>query len=559
MPTNTEAAELFQGIADILDVQGEKFKPEAYRRAARSIESLTEDLSAVAARDELRTIPGVGEAIEEKLKEYLDTGKLDYYERLRKEVPPGILEMLAIPGLGPKTARRFWQELKVETPAQLADAIQQGRLNGLSGFGPKKISQIRDAVAAAQGVPAATRLPIELAFPIALRLAAGLREVRGVKECEIAGSFRRRRESVGDLDILVTVEGTDRESVFDAFSGLPDVRDVRLRGGTKETVILTNGLQVDLRIVAPEEFGAALLYFTGSKDHNVILRSLARDRGLKINEYAVTRGDERVGGRTEDEMYGALGLAWIPPELRENHGEVEAAAKGPLPPLIESRDLTGDLHCHLHRTVAGGDMSPREFASEVDRIASTARARKLGYAGVVVAAVDANGAPQSVADGVHEHVGRADSPSLRLGRVVEVDGAGIPKEFSEVKPAYVILRPTRAHPDPPEPAISKKLAATVVAHVGNDPAGRKWVAWAKAHGAAIEVGPGAERLDSTSARGARESGVSLVVPTGIDRPADDPTGAVALGFARRAAAGPGAVRNAAKAAEITGGWPKRAA
>jgi DNA polymerase (family X) len=557
MPSNTEVAELFQGIADILDVQGEKFKPEAYRRAARSLESLTEELSAVAARDELRTIPGVGEAIEEKIKEYLATGKLDYYERLRKEVPPGILEMLAIPGLGPKTARRFWQELKVETPAQLGEAIQQGRLNGVAGFGPKKIEQIRAAVAAAQGMPAATRMPIEQAFPIALRLAHGLREVGGVQQCEIAGSFRRRRETVGDLDILVTA--TDRESVFDAFSKMPEVGEIRLRGGTKETVILKIGLQVDLRIVAPEEFGAALLYFTGSKDHNVMLRSLARDRGLKINEYGIFRGDDRVGGRTELEVYQALALHWIPPELRENRGEIEAAAKGPLPTLVEPSDFTGDLHCHLARTAPGGDMSARELTAGVDRLTATARARKLRYTGVVVASMSDNGQPKSIPDDVHEHLGRADSPALRLGRVIEVDGGGVPAEFAAVRPAYVILRPTAAHPDPPDAAMSKQLGASLVAHVGGDASSRKWVAWAKANGAAIEVGPGPDRLDSTSARLARESGVPLVIPTGIDLPAEDPTGSVALGFARRAGAVPSDVKNAAAAAAISRGWPKRTA
>jgi DNA polymerase/3'-5' exonuclease PolX len=557
MPTNTEAAALFQSIADILDVQGEKFKPEAYRRAARSIESLTEDVNAVAKRGELRTIPGVGEAIEEKLTEFLDTGKLEYYERLRKEVPPGILEMLAIPGLGPKTARRFWLELKVETPAQLADAIQAGKLNGLSGFGPKKIEQIRSAVAAAQGLPASARMPIEQAVPIALGLAAHLREVKGVQQCEVAGSFRRCRETVGDLDILVTA--VDRESVFDAFSKMSEVKDVRLRGGTKETVILTNGLQVDLRIVAPEEFGAALLYFTGSKDHNVILRSIARDRGLKINEYGIFRGDDRIGGRTEEEIYRALGLAWIPPELRENRGEIESAAKGPPPTLIEASDLQGDLHCHLHRASPGGAVSAREFSAEADRLLATARARKFGYAGVVVAEVPSSGAPHTVPDDVHEHLGAADSSRLRVARVLEVDAGGVPDELSRMKPAYVIVRPSPAHPDPPDAATSKKIGASVVAHVGSDAVGRKWIAWAKANGAAIEVGPGRERLDSNAARYARENGVPLLVPSGIDLPAEDPTGWVALGFARRAGALPPEVRNAAKAAEITRAWPRRAA
>ncbi|MGA8543627.1 MAG: helix-hairpin-helix domain-containing protein, partial [Thermoplasmata archaeon] len=480
MPTNAEAVELFQGIADILDVLGEKFKPEAYRRAARSIESLTEDLSAVAARDELRTIPGVGEAIEEKLKEFLRTGRLDYYDRLRKEVPPGILELLAIPGLGPKTARRFWTDLKVETPAELADAIEKGKLTGVTGFGPKKIEQIRSALAAAKGAPATGRFPIEKAFPIAQRLVRGLRAVSGVMECEVAGSFRRRRETVGDLDVLVTAK--DREKVFDAFSKLPEVREVRLRGGTKETVILEDGLQVDLRVVEPEEFGAALLYFTGSKDHNVLLRSLARERGLKINEYGIFRGDERIGGQTEEEVYSALQLAWIPPELRENRGEIEAAAKGPLPPLVDVTDLRGDLHVHLHKRPSA-DLAVRETPAEVDEILSTARARKLAYVGGVVAGVDDDGTPFSVADGVHERLGVVDAPKLRVARVLEVDAGGIPDEFSTLRPAYVIVRPTKTHPDPPSPSVTRSLGAVAVAHVGGEAAARKWVAWARTAGA----------------------------------------------------------------------------
>ena len=379
MPTNREVAELFHEVADILDVLGERFKPEAYRRAARSIESLTEDLAQVAARNELRTIPGVGDAIEEKIGEFLKTGHIRYYDQLQKQVPPGILDLLRLPGLGPKTARRFWLELGVEGPAELADAISKGRLDGVKGFGPKKIEQIRLALAAAKGGPASARLPIEVAYPIAQRLLTELRAAPGTVKAELAGSFRRSRETVGDLDVLVTSE--DPEKVFDAFSRFPEVKEVMLRGGTKESVVLTQGIQVDLRVVEPEEFGAAWVYFTGSKDHNVRLRTMAQERGLKINEYGVLRGEERVGGRTEADVYATLDLAWIPPELREDRGEIDAAAKGPLPTLVESADLVGELHVHLPADAGAG---------EVDRWVAAARARKLTYLGLVVASVGAD-------------------------------------------------------------------------------------------------------------------------------------------------------------------------
>jgi len=541
MPTNREAAELFRSIADILDVLGERFKPEAYRRASRSIESLTEDLADVAARNELGTIPGVGDAIAEKIREYLSTGRLDYYERLQKEVPPGILELLRVPGLGPKTARRFWLELGVEGPKELADAIDAGRLTGVKGFGPKKVEQIRTALATAAGPSVGARLSIETAYPIAQRLVAGLRAAGGVEAIELAGSFRRCRETVGDLDILVT--SAEPERVFDAFSHLPEVKEVRLRGGTKETVVLTHGLQVDLRVVEPAAFGAAWLYFTGSKDHNVHLRSLARDRGLKINEYGIFRGEERVGGRTESEVYTALDLAWIPPELREDRGEIDAAAKGPLPALVERGDLVGELHCHL--PIDAG-------ARDVDRVVAAARARKLRYLGFVVASEAADGRRTTLSPGAAERIGSVRAPGLSILRAVEAGPSGPPADWSVLRSDYEIVRPLAATP---EPVAGSR--ATVIAHVGGDAATRRWVTAARAIGAAIEVGPGEDRLDSTGARTARDAGVALLVPTGVERPEDDPTGPLALGFARRAGAGPSDVRNAAEL-KRSGSPPRRA-
>jgi DNA polymerase (family X) len=548
MPTNAEAAELFRQIGDLLDIQGERFKPEAYRRASRSIESLTEDINAVAARDELRTIPGVGEAIEEKLKEFLKTGRLEYFEKLRAGIPPGILTLLAVPGLGPKTAARFWKEFHIEGPDELTAAIEAGRLNGVAGFGPKKIEQIRAAVAAAKGGSAgAGRRPLEAAYPTATRLLRRLSAVPGVEQIEIAGSFRRCRETVGDLDILATSK--EPESVFDVFSGLSDVGEVRMRGPTKETVVLKDGLQVDLRVVEPDAFGAALLYFTGSKDHNVRLRSIARDRGLKINEYGIFRGEERLGGRTEEEVYRVLHLAWVPPELRENRGEIEAAEKGPLPPLVESKDLRGELHAHL---------PPRPSVTDVDRLIAAAKERKLAYLVCVVGGVDSDGKEFSLPEVVRAKLSSADSTALRVAPAVEVGLGGVPTALAKLSAPYAIVRPTKELPVPSAAAAAKRTTAAVVAHVGGEEGARRWVPWAKSVGAAIEVGPGSERLDSTGARIAREGGVALVVPTGIAQAEDDPTSAVGLGFARRAAAQARDVRNAAPATElIRAGGAKR--
>ena len=537
MTSNAEAAEIFRTIADLLDLLGEKFKPEAYRRAARSIESLTEDLAEVAARGELRSIPGVGEAIAEKTEEYLRTGTVPYYERLKREVPPGLIELMRLPGLGPKTARRFWVELGVEGPAELRDAVAAGRLNGLKGFGAKKIDQLRAALAAPAAGAGPARRPIEEVYPVALGLVRAIREGAVVDRVEVAGSFRRARETVGDLDLLVTSK--DPTTVFETFSALPLVAEVKMRGETKETVLLRGGLQVDLRVVKPEEFGAALQYFTGSKDHNVHLRSRARDRGLKVNEYGVFRDEERVAGSTEEEVYAALGLAWIPPELREDRGEIELAVRGNLPPLVTEPELRGDLHVHLAPTAA---------PDEVDRIVAAGQARKYSYLGFVVAGVHEDGTPWKVAAPTLTRLEERSGPELRVLRAIETGREAVPASLAEVVHDYRIVRPTRAArstagsgADVPRPA----LVAHVGASVATDAAGLAgWIDEARRVAAAIEVGPGPERLDSVAARQAREAGLALHLPTGLATSPNDPTVLVALGFARRAGAAADAVVNA---------------
>jgi DNA polymerase (family X) len=535
MPTNAEAADLLRQIADLLDVLGERFKPEAYRRAARSIDSLTEDLAKVAARDELGTIPGVGEAIQEKLKEYLATGRLSYYDRLRTDVPPGLIAIMRLPGLGPKTARRFWTELGIKSTQELSDAIAAGRLDSVKGFGPRKIELIRAAVGATPTPGGPARLPIDAAYPIAQRILRALRQRSKLDQVEVAGSFRRRRESVGDLDILVT--SAEPEKVFDAFSALPEIREVQQRGTTKETVFLKSGLQVDLRVVDPEAFGAALVYFTGSKDHNVHLRTIARDMGLKVNEYGVTRGDERVGGRTEEEVYATLRLAMIPPEIRENRGEIEAAARGPLPPLVAESDLTGDLHVHAPESAS---------TSDIERLLAEARRRRYAYVGLVVAGVGPDGTPWSLPTSALPPSKELPARGPRLLRCIEIGSNGSAPDHLPPAVDYAIVRPTP--PSPPKGDLPKDPPVRLIAHLsggteGESPIPRQWIETARRVGAAIEVGPGAERFDSNWARLALESKVRLFVPTGLGAPEDDPCLAIAIGFARRAGAGPADVSN----------------
>jgi len=533
MPSNAEAAARFREIADLLDVLGERFKPEAYRRASRSIESLSEGLDAVARRGELRSIPGVGEAIEEKIREYLATGTIAYLERLQREVPAGVVDLMRRPGLGPKTARRFWVELGIEGPAELRAAIEAGRLNGVKGFGERKIEQIRSVLGEAQPPVGGSRLPIETVYPLARRIAEALRAGSPARDVAIAGSFRRARETVGDLDLLVTSDEPTR--VFDVFSALPEVKEVRMRGGTKETVVLKNGLQVDLRVVEPTEFGAALLYFTGSKDHNVRLRSLARDRGLKINEYGVFRGDERIGGTTEEEMYAALGLPWIPPELREDRGEIDAARAGTLPRLVEPHDLEGELHAHLPE---------KEPSKALELLVASARARKLRYVGVVVVGARDDGSVWAASDDLLRQLARSRKAGVRAIPVAEVGPGPVPEVVGRLGVEYLVLRPVGRPPSKAE--LPSGVAPTrVVAHVGGDPlAVRPWLALARTAGAAIEVGPGPERIDSALARSARELGASLAVPMALDEPEDGTTREVAIGFARRAGARKEDVANA---------------
>ena len=343
MSKNSEIAEIFGHISDMLNVLSENpFKVRAYRNAAENILELGEDIEDVAARDELTEIPGVGKDLAEKIDAYIKTGKIKEYEKLKEKVPLDLVDLLHIQGLGPKTLSLLFKELNVRNLAGLEKALGGEEILKFKGMGKKKIDDIKRGVEIFRESKERTLLGV--AVPLAEGVVSAIAKIPGTEGTILAGSIRRMRETVRDMDILTISDNT--EAVVDAFTGMNFVKDVLASGSTKGSVILKEGMQADLRVVGPESYGAALLYFTGSKAHNVKLRTLATKKGLKINEYGVYKGEKRIAGETEKEMYKTLGLPYIPPELREDRGEIEAAFEGKLPDLIEQGDIRGDLHTH---------------------------------------------------------------------------------------------------------------------------------------------------------------------------------------------------------------------
>ncbi len=364
---NSDVADAFDEIADLLSIEGENpFRIRAYRRAARIVRSLPRELAEMHGASEYDAIPGIGEDLAKKIVELIDTGRLKALETLRRKVPPQTRELLGLPGLGPVRVRALMSELKVANRRDLEQAIVAGRLKTVHGFGAGIQSRLEAALARRE--PANGRLQRSVAAQYAKPLRAYLASLPGVSRVEIAGSYRRGRDTVGDLDVLVCAGRGAKP--LEALREYADLREISASGATKASGILRNGLQVDVRVVPQRSFGAALHYFTGSKDHNVHMRRMAQERGWKLSEYGLFDGKRQVAGATEESVYRALGLAFIPPELREDRGEIEAAARNALPELIERTDLKGDLHVH---TDASDGMDPLE------RMVAAAQAQKLSY------------------------------------------------------------------------------------------------------------------------------------------------------------------------------------
>jgi len=347
-----EIAALFTQMADLLEFRGENpFRIRAYRKAAQNLESLTEDLERLSQQDRLTDIPGIGKDLAGKIQEYLATGAVREIERLKRTVPTGIFALLEIPGVGPKTTKLLYERLRITSVSRLEAAARAHKLCRLPGFQEKKEQNILKGIDIVR--KGQERMHLGLALPLARHIMDFMRAVPEVKRIEVAGSLRRMKETIGDLDLLVTT--TKPAKVMRTFTTAKFCVRVLAAGETKSSILTSEGVQIDLRVVEPDCFGAALQYFTGSKEHNVHLREMAVRKGLKVNEYGVFRvkTGRRLAGREEEEVYKALGLPWVPPEIREDTGEIEAALAGRLPHLVEQDDLRGDFHIHTNWSDGG--------------------------------------------------------------------------------------------------------------------------------------------------------------------------------------------------------------
>lgn len=370
MDNNSAIAKIFRDIAKILEIKGENiFRIRAYEKAAENIESLGTDIEEFAQEKNLTQIPGIGKDLAQKINEYLSSGRIHTYEELKQSIPQGLLELLDVPSIGPKTAKLLYDNLKIENVQQLKDAIAQGRLVGLPGIKEKTIENIRRGLQLYAGKK--ERMTLAQAKAVAVEFIQGLKKVEGVKKIEVAGSLRRQKETVRDIDLLLLC---DSPKVMQEFTRLPMVKEILACGSSKSSVRTHEGVQVDCRIVPAKSFGAALLYFTGSKNFNIKLRQLAQKMKLKINEYGVFRQRKWLAGRSEEEMFKVLNMDYIFPELREDTGEVELALEHRLPLLVEARDIRGDFHVHSRWS---------DGTNEISQIATYAQ--NLGYSFVCVA------------------------------------------------------------------------------------------------------------------------------------------------------------------------------
>ncbi|MDD3102286.1 MAG: PHP domain-containing protein [Patescibacteria group bacterium] len=364
---NQELAKIFYEIAEYLEMQGVSFKPYAYQKAALTLETLEESAEDIYHKDGLKgleKIPGVGESIALKMEEYLKTGKIKYYQKLKKQTPVKIDELTAVEGMGPQKIKILYEKLKIKDLKDLEKAAQSHKIAPLFGFGEKTEKNILEGIEFLKRSKG--RFLLGEILPMAKEIYQKLENLKEVEKVDMAGSLRRRQETIGDVDFLVISENPKK--VMDFFVSLPGVIKVWGKGMTKASVRMNNGFDMDIRVVPKNSYGAALQYFTGSKDHNIVVRKIAMEKGLKLSEYGLFRGSKMIAGKTEEEIYKALNMNWIPPEMRENRGEIEAALKNNLPKIIDYNDIKGDLHCHSNWD--GGENTILEM---------TDKAMEMGY------------------------------------------------------------------------------------------------------------------------------------------------------------------------------------
>lgn len=367
---NKDIAKLFDELGDMLEFLGENpFRTRAYKRAAQIIYGLPEDVELLFKSGRLANIKGIGEGIIQKIGEFLEKGHISAYDEYKSKIPEGLLELLSVPYIGPVTLRTLYKTLHITNFDELIKACEDKLLRNLPNFGPKKEENILKGLLRYK--EQTYRHPIGLIYEDIIKLKEMVKNIDGVIRVEIAGSFRRMKETIGDIDILASTK--DEKKVIRAFTTLPFVKEILGKGETKSSVILANDIQADLRVVEDQSFGACLQYFTGSKNHNIKLRGIAKEKGLKINEYGIFMGDKLIPCPEEEIVYKTLGLPWIPPEIREDNGEIEAAFDNKLPKLVQFEDIKGDVHVHSKYSDGGEDIKSMAMA-----------AKKRGYEYIVI-------------------------------------------------------------------------------------------------------------------------------------------------------------------------------
>jgi DNA polymerase (family 10) len=342
---NKDLAKIFYEIADFLEMEGVQFKPYAYQKAAITLETLEKDVADIykeGGREALEEIPGIGKSMAEKIEEYLKTGKIKYYQDLKKKTPVNMEELTAVEGLGPKKVKVLYQKLGIRNLKDLERAAKAGKIAPLFGFGEKTEKNILEGINFLKRSKG--RFLLGEILPRVKEVYEKLKSLKEVEKIDLAGSVRRMKETIGDVDFLVISKNP--QIVMDFFVSLPGVIKIWGKGTTKASVRMRDGFDMDIRVVPARSYGSALQYFTGSKEHNIAIRKIAIDKGLKLSEYGLFRGEKMIAGKTEEEIYKTLGMDWIPPEMRENQGEIEAALSGKLPRIIGYKDIKGDLHCH---------------------------------------------------------------------------------------------------------------------------------------------------------------------------------------------------------------------